>query len=106
MWPFKKKELPKLIEVSKNVEIQLEEWTPVPGYEKYYIQNKDGKVKSLGNEFDFHVDAGSTEETAAFLTMHYLKGYFSKDTKQVHNFEKIIEVMKKKWHITTLRKSA
>ena len=96
MWSFvKEKELIKLIDTSQEVKIAQEEWTPFPGYEKYYVTNNKGKLKSLGNEFDFHIDSGISEDKAAFYTMNYIKGFLGKDSPQAHNIDKVIEVMKK-----------
>jgi hypothetical protein len=93
MWLLNKKD--KILNVPKELEITQEIWTPVPGYEKYYVQNSDGKIKSLGKKFDSHIENGVSEEKAAYYTMCFLKGYFGKDSPQAHNINKVIEVMYK-----------
>lgn len=73
-------------------------WTPVLGYEEYYVEsNLTYKTKSLGKEFDWHISRGLNEETAAWLTMHWIKGYLYKDKLPTNNLDKIIETMAKSW---------
>ena len=94
MWPFKLKFI-KTVQAPKEIELVTEEWTPVPGYEKYYVQNTEGNVKSLGNEFDFHIENGASEEKAAYYTMRFLQGYIGRDSVHSNNVKKIVEVMEK-----------
>ena len=77
-------------------------WEPVPGFEKYMVQNKLGRVKSLGKEFEFHIDNGTNEESAAWFAMHWLKGYLSKDKLLTENIDNIIKTMERSWKIRSL----
>jgi predicted DNA-binding ArsR family transcriptional regulator len=96
MWPFKTKK----VEVIQEEKTEVETWTPVIGYEKYYVQNEKGQIKSLGKEFDSNIENGVSEEKAAWLTMNFLKGYYGKNSQNAYNIEKVIEVMDKKWNLT------
>ena len=78
-------------------------WEPVPGFEKYMVQNTvTGKVKTLGKQFDFHIGQGLNEESSAYFTMMWLKGYLAKDKLLTENIEHIIKTMERSWKMRSI----
>ena len=78
-------------------------WIPVPGHEKYLVQNNvTGKVRSTGKEFDSNIDRGMNEESAAYFTMMWLKGYLSTNNVLTNNIDKIIATMLNSWKLRSI----